>query len=77
MPRSVIPEVKLVKWMVTGACKEYFDRCHNGAWLEDYYRSTLDVVWGYLRGTKTLNGSCSDFQCDIALEIKRALMGDY
>lgn len=78
MPRktlSKLPEPKHVEWFVLGACKEYFSKCHNGDWLEEYARDTIDVVWGYLRGTKTLDGTCSDFQCTTAHAAKQVFMG--
>jgi hypothetical protein len=66
-------EPKHVRWFVHGAVHDYCNQTHALAPHEhqkraDYVERTLEVVWGYLRGTKTLDGSCSDLQCNVALE---------
>lgn len=39
---------------------------------EHYIGVTTSVVIAYLQGRKTLDGSCSDIQCHVAIEAKKA-----
>jgi hypothetical protein len=37
----------------------------------DFVKRTHDVVYGYLQGEKSLDGTCSDLECNLALEAKK------
>ena len=39
-----------------------------------YAEDTLQVVIGFLSGSRELDGGCSDFQCNIALEAKNTVL---
>jgi len=70
-------EPKHVLWFVTGAVIEHCNRLGvsprpmDRTAYEGYINETLDVVWGYLRGSRTLDGRCSDMQCDLAMEARK------
>lgn len=64
-----MPELKLLSWFVTGAVAEYFQRTSmnlDSKEFENYCHRATDTVWRYLRGTKTLDGTCSDLECSVA-----------
>ena len=62
-----------LRWTL-GACVEWnqwakqFDM--NSREFHDFALRTHTVVWRYLRGIQTLDGSCSDFECTLAIEAK-------
>jgi len=67
-------EIDHVRYFVTGALVENFKA--TGQKIDDvhfdrYRDQCVEVVYSYLHGKKTLDGSCSDFQCTIALEAKK------
>jgi hypothetical protein len=74
MPRPRDPDFeKHVRYFVAGAMTEYYLRTGRGSEISTntYEFNLLDVtntVIRYLAGTKTLDGSCSDFECSIAHE---------
>ena len=60
---------------VIGACykwendaKQFVGRPND---FRSFYLRTHDVCWKYLNGQKTLDGSCSDFECDTAIKMRR------
>lgn len=69
-------EHKHVLWFVAGAVHEYCDRTQALAPAEhdkrlSYIDSTVEVTLGYMRGVRDLDGSCSDLQCDVAMEARK------
>ena len=38
--------------------------------FQDFVHRTHSVIYRYLQGQQTLNGSCSDLECTLALEAK-------
>ena len=60
------------RW-VTGACIEWnnqvqqFADISSAAFL-DFRHRVHHVVYRYLRGQQTLDGTCSDLECTLALE---------
>jgi hypothetical protein len=65
----MLPHVdqKLVHWFVLGACVEYNEHTKlDKKDFEEYVRYCMNVVWKYLHGTQTLDGSCTDALCDLA-----------
>jgi hypothetical protein len=62
-------ELNHLRMFVRGACAERMDREPNFCPdPRDFAARTLEVVWAYLEGRKTLDGSCSDFECWLAHE---------
>lgn len=58
---------------VIGACFQWEQHAQqfNGR-PDDFYRFCLrthDVAYKYLKGRKTLDGTCSDFECTVALNV--------
>lgn len=67
-------EHKHIQWFVMGAIHEWNEA--SGANFDDdgltgYIGSTVNIVIGYLNGTRVLDGKCSDLQCTIAIEAKK------
>jgi len=63
-----------IKNFVTGALVENFKatgQVIGDSHFDRYAHESAEVVFGYLNGNKTLDGTCSDFQCTIALEAKK------
>ena len=57
---------------VTGACVEYNShvKIFSDTSSADFYlfrNRVHDVVWKYIHGHKVLDGTCSDFECTLAL----------
>jgi hypothetical protein len=46
----------------------------NGDWNDQAFLSfahrTHNVCWRYLNGQQTLDGTCSDFECDVAIKCR-------
>lgn len=62
-------ELKHVQLFVIGACQQR--EAQSPGFCDDLTRftqATVEVVWAYLQGRKTLDGSCSDFDCWLAHE---------
>lgn len=61
------------RW-VWGACVEWNDHAKQfdvtSTAFTDFVSRTHWVVFRFLRGQQTLDGSCSDFECTLALEAK-------
>lgn len=62
------------RW-VLGACIEWNDHFQQFAdtssrEFRDFVNRTHHIVFRFLRGQQTLDGSCSDFECTLALEAK-------
>lgn len=65
-------QLKHVEWFVRGACQEREER--DPGFTNDLHQftmSTLTVVWRYLRMQQRLDGTCSDFDCHVALEAEK------
>lgn len=68
--------IKHTNLWVLGQCvtwnlhaKQFADMA--GREFHDFVNRTHTVVFRYLRGTQTLDGTCSDFECTIAIEARR------
>lgn len=69
-------EPKHLAWFVAGAVHAHCDRTgslspHETELRKVYIDQTLAVVCGYLSGQRDLDGSCSDMQCDVAMEARK------
>ncbi len=66
---------------IMGACLEWEQHAKQFIGRpEDFHQFCLrthDVCWKYARGQKTLNGSCSDFECTTAMEMRRAFRDNF
>lgn len=62
-------DLQHVEFFVRGACQLRWEAdpgfCAD---LGDFTRRTFAVVWRYLQGRQTLDGSCSDYDCWLAHE---------
>lgn len=43
----------------------------GGSEMIDFVHRTHHIVWKYLNNRQTLDGTCSDLECDTALRAKR------
>lgn len=67
-------EHKHIQWFVAGAVHEwnhYSGAALSGDRLQEYIGGTVNVVIGYLQGTRKLDGTCSDLQCTVSLEAEK------
>jgi len=58
---------------VTGKCMHYPGKPSgdlNNSQVMDFISRTHTVAWKYCRDQLTLNGSVSDFECHVAMELK-------
>lgn len=56
---------------VWGACVQYNRQMSNHVsedQLDQWVTRVHGIVWKYLHGKQTLDGSCSDFECGLALK---------
>ena len=42
----------------------------NSQQFQDFVHRTHNIVYRYISGKQTLDGSCSDFECTISIEAK-------
>lgn len=69
-------ELKNVRRFVAGACLDHPGRpdehMNLPPWDQGSFHAfverTTNVVWKYLHGSQTLDGSCSDFECVLSIE---------
>lgn len=66
-----MPELKHVTWFVHGACHEHYETP-----TPKLLREVTELVWFYLHGSQVLDGSCSDFECTLALDAARVFLKD-
>ena len=67
--------LQAIMWFVAGAMLIHANNTDQKAQDPNfllYIYETTEVVLGYVKGTRRLDGSCSDIQCHIALEAKKA-----
>lgn len=70
-------DFKAIEWFVTGAVLEYFEYMNipsSDERFQNYKNSAIETVIGYLRGSKTLDGSVSDLVCCVAIEAKKVFL---
>jgi hypothetical protein len=72
---NVFDLIKNVSLYVQGACLEWnrhykqFDA--NGEEFQRFCERTTEIVFAYIRGKKTLDGSCSDFECTLSIDASK------
>ena len=69
-------DAKHLAWFIAGAMHEYCDRsgalaAHETRLRQDYINNPVEVTLGYLKGTRDLDGTCSDMQCTVAMEARK------
>jgi hypothetical protein len=67
--------IKQVRRWVLGACTEWNEQVKqfadlNGVEFRAFVERTANVVIRYIRGQQTLDGSCSDLECTLAIEAR-------
>lgn len=67
---------------IIGACFQWEQHAQqfNGCDIDDFVQFYLRVhntCWRYCMGQKTLDGSCSDFECTTAMKMYRAFQESF